>query len=102
MVPVIMVYFTSIHDTGVNHLMDLVMQMVVISIVTVSDSYYSFNGSFHLILNKLFVELVDDDITNSAICAQKIYIQSKKGFRPWIGWLAKCQRRRLPDLSNCF
>lgn len=103
MVPVTMVYFELILDIGASHLMVLVRQMDVISNVTVSATIfcelYKPKSSVKWLL---WAGLLLDDIIISARCAQKIYTQSKRGFKPWAGWAAKCQRRRLPNLTYCF
>ncbi|CAH2076999.1 unnamed protein product, partial [Iphiclides podalirius] len=44
-------------------------------------------------------ELLTNDISKAAACAQKIY--QRYGFNAWYGWKKHCRRKPLPDISSC-
>ncbi|XP_067002032.2 lysozyme [Anabrus simplex] len=44
-------------------------------------------------------DLLNDDISDDAKCALKIY--RRHGFSAWYGWKNKCNGKPLPDLSKC-
>lgn len=47
-------------------------------------------------------ELLSDNITKSAQCAQ--IVQQTDGFKAWRGWTMKCKSNinNLPPLKDCF
>ena len=45
-------------------------------------------------------ELLDDDITDDIICAQKIV--KRHGFAAWYGWKNNCDGKALPSINDCL
>ncbi|KAK9728527.1 C-type lysozyme/alpha-lactalbumin family [Popillia japonica] len=39
-------------------------------------------------------KLVDDDITDDAVCAKKVY--NEEGFKGWSGWQRNCYGKQIP------
>lgn len=52
--------------------------------------------------NCILLDLLSDDITKAAQCAQ--IVQSTEGFKAWKGWETKCKPNigNLPPLNECF
>lgn len=48
------------------------------------------------------IDLVTDDITKAAQCAQ--IVQATEGFKAWKGWETNCKPNigNLPPLNECF
>lgn len=66
----------------------------------INDKYWCAHGKAGKDCNVSCENLLKDDITLAARCAQKIF--KRHGYKAWYGWRSKCEGKALPSTNECF